>query len=238
MPTGSHPSRETTSLRRGTRPRKYSCAAAGDIASTGMEFGQGSRHLRRSIISIVSCKVRGGGGILIDCGANIGELGLWALARGMEYVAFEPEPLEARCIDLNVYGGHPRAINKALWNSNTSIEFFSKPEDADSSIIEMDGAQGQMRVEAVRLDTAIDLKGCTGPVILKLDGEGAEPEILEGATGVLPSIDFVTMDCGFERGREKSHTFVETNVLLVEAGFRLQQVGFGRVVALYRNANR
>ena len=178
------------------------------------------------------------GGLLIDCGANIGELGLWALDRGMDYIAFEPEPLEARCIDLNIYGGEPRALRKALWNSNTSIEFFSKPKSADSSIIEMDGAQSQLIVEAVRLDTAIDLKGRTGPVIFKLEGEGAEPEILEGAAGVLPSIDFVTVDCGFERGREKSHTFVETNTLLVEAGFRLQQVEFGRVTALYHNANR
>ena len=178
------------------------------------------------------------GGLLIDCGANIGELGLWALARGMDYVAFEPEPLEARCIDLNVYGGEPKATRKALWNSNSSIEFFSKPESEDSSIIEMDGAQSQMIIEAVRLDTAIALNGRTGPVIFKVEGEGAEPEILEGATGVLPLIDFVTVDCGFERGREQSPTFVESNALLVDAGFRLQEFEFGRVTALYHNANR
>ncbi len=156
----------------------------------------------------------------------------------MDYVACEPEPLEALCIDLNVYGGEPRAIRKVLWNSNASIEFFSKPHNGDRSIIEMDGAQGQMIVEAVRLDTVIDLKRRTGPIVFKVEGEGAEPEILEGAAGVLPSIDFVTVDCGFERGREQSPTFVETNRLLVEAGFQLQQFEFGRITALYRNANR
>lgn len=178
------------------------------------------------------------GGLLIDCGANIGELGIWARARGMDYVAFEPEPLEARCIDLNIYDGELRAHRKALWNRNISLEFFSKPETADSSIFDPGDAQNRQIVEAVRLDTAIDLEGCTGPVILKVEGEGAEPEILEGAAGVLPSIDFVTVDCGFERGREKSHTFVKTNTLLIGAGFRLQRVEFSRVTALYRNANR
>ncbi|MEM9227708.1 MAG: hypothetical protein AAGA45_07045, partial [Verrucomicrobiota bacterium] len=35
------------------------------------------------------------GGMFIDCGANIGELGFWARERQMSYVAFEPEELEA-----------------------------------------------------------------------------------------------------------------------------------------------
>jgi len=31
------------------------------------------------------------GGLFIDCGANVGELGMWARAQNMDYLAFEPE---------------------------------------------------------------------------------------------------------------------------------------------------
>ncbi len=75
-------------------------------------------------------------------------------------------------------------------------------------------------------------------MVLKVEGEGAEPEILEGATGLLPFIDYVTVDCGPERGRQEAHTFVEVNALLVEAGFRLLQFGIPRTTGLYRNTNR
>jgi len=178
------------------------------------------------------------GGLLIDCGANIGELGLWARARKLSYIAFEPEELEAHCADLNNYEGQKRTHRKALWNRNTSLTLFSKPDSADSSLIDMGNAASRRPVEAVRLDSAIDLGDASGPVILKIEGEGAEPEILEGAAALLPKVDFVTVDCGPERGPQRAHTFVETNTLLVDAGFRLQRVEFRRVTALYRNMSR
>ena len=177
-------------------------------------------------------------GLLIDCGANIGELGVWARAKGLDYLAFEPEPLEARCADLNVFDGNRMTIRKALWNRTTTIEFFSKPETADSSAFDPGGTDTRFAVEAVRLDDAIEPAGRTGPVILKVEGEGAEPEILEGASGLLPSIDFVTLDCGPERGRNEAHTFVEANALLVQAGFQLVQFGMRRMTALYGNPAR
>ncbi len=180
----------------------------------------------------------GAGSLLIDCGANVGELGVWARSKNVEYVAFEPEPLEALCVDLNAYGGEPKTIRKALWNRNTTLEFFSKPDSADSSVIDPGGTAARRAVDAVRLDAEIDLSGRTGVVVLKVEGEGAEPEILDGATGLLPFIDFVTVDCGPERGRQEAHTLVEVNEVLVETGFRLVQFGIPRTTALYRNTSR
>ncbi len=177
-------------------------------------------------------------GLLIDCGANIGELGVWARAKGLDYVAFEPEPLEARCVDLNVFAGHQNTIRKALWNRTTTLEFFSKPETADSSVFDPGGTDTRFAIDAVRLDDAMELTDRTGPVVLKVEAEGAEPEILEGASGLLPSVDFVTLDCGPERGRDHTHTLVEANTLLVQAGFQLAQFGIRRMTALYRNTAR
>ncbi|SPH24770.1 hypothetical protein DEA8626_03807 [Defluviimonas aquaemixtae] len=173
-------------------------------------------------------------GLFIDCGANVGELGLWARARGHGYVAFEPEALEARCCDLNNFGGEARTIRKALWKEETTLRFYTKPESADSSVLAGHGMEDFVEIAATTFDAAVDLSSVTGPVIFKLEAEGAEPEVLEGARNSLDRIDWVAVDCGYERGPAKAHTFVETNTFLQDHGFRLEAAQFRRVTALYR----
>jgi len=179
------------------------------------------------------------GGVFVDCGANVGELGIWAHQRGLAYIAFEPETLEARCCDLNNFDGHPETRRKALWHEATVLQFHSKPDTADSSVFEIDAAAPPRLVEAVRLDAAIDpMDFGTGTRIFKLEAEGAEPEVLAGAKGILSHFDYVAADCGYERGRNAAHTFVEVHDLLLAAGFRLVHASFGRITAIYRNEGR
>jgi len=178
------------------------------------------------------------GGLLIDCGANVGELGVWARWQGLDYIAFEPEELESRCCDLNNYAGQKRTHRKALWNENTKLQLFRKPDSADSSVIEMDKFVDVREVQAVRLDADIDLGAREGVILLKVEAEGAEPEVLEGARGILDQIDYVAVDCGRERGVEKIHTFVETCNLLTDNGFCVARADFKRITILYRNARK
>lgn len=178
------------------------------------------------------------GGVFIDCGANIGELGIWARQNGLGYVAFEPEVLEARCCDLNNFHGKKKTHRLALWNETTTVTFFSKPESADSSILEIEGEVHRAMVPATTLDDALDLSGVSGTTILKIEAEGAEPEVLEGAAQALSMVDWVAIDCGFERGKDRTHTFVETNLMLHDHGFRLCQANLKRITTLYRNKHR
>ncbi|WP_413872569.1 FkbM family methyltransferase [Albidovulum sp.] len=173
-------------------------------------------------------------GVFIDCGANVGELGFWARQRGFRYIAFEPEVLEARCVDLNHFGGKTECIRKALWKEETVLKFYNRADSADSSVLAGTQEEPSVTIPATTLDAAVDLSGVYGPVIFKLEAEGAEPEVLEGAARALSRIDWVAVDCGFERGPEKAHTFVETNVCLQAHGFRLVAAKFTRVTALYR----
>ena len=175
-------------------------------------------------------------GTFIDCGANVGELGFWARHRGFRYIAFEPEELESRCVNLNHFGGRPECIRKALWKEETVLEFFNRADSADSSVLPGAGQEPSIRIPATTLDSAVDLSSAKGPVIFKLEAEGAEPEVLEGAVKSLQRIDWVAVDCGFERGPNKAHTFVETNTALQDLGFRLVASKFKRVTALYRRA--
>ena len=175
------------------------------------------------------------GGLFIDCGSNIGELGLWARERNMAYVSYEPEELEARCCDLNNYNGKHGTNRQALWNEKKVLEFYTKPNTADGSLFEIDGYENIRKIDAVRLDDSVDLANISGTTILKVEAEGAEPEVLKGAEKILRRIDYVAIDCGYERGLEKKHTFVQTNNFMVDHGFRLLRVEFKRVTALYEN---
>ena len=177
------------------------------------------------------------GGVFIDCGANIGELGYWAKSNGLGYVAIEPEKLEADCCDLNNYDGKPETHRLALWKEDTTLEFFSMPETADSSVFDM-GSNIKIEIPAVALDNLVDLSGSKGTNIFKLEAEGAEPEVLEGAVKTLEKVDYVAVDCGYERGKEQTHTFIEVNQFLTQRGFEPIEADFHRVTLLYRNGNR
>ncbi len=175
-------------------------------------------------------------GTFIDCGANVGELGLWARANRLEYIPFEPEPLEALCCDLNNFDGNPMTRRMALWKEDTLLTFYSKPESADSSAIDQGGAI-PIEVYGITLDNAVNLTDASGTIILKVEAEGAEPEVLEGATMTLPMIDFVAVDCGPERyGHE--FTFIEVNAFLQDRGFRLIEFNPERFTFLYQNTRR
>ncbi len=173
-------------------------------------------------------------GVFIDCGANVGELGIWARQRGFRYIPFEPEALEARCVDLNNFGGQPECIRKALWKEEAELRFYNRADKADSSVFNGENEALSVVIPATTLDAAVDLSDIDGPVIFKLEAEGAEPEVLEGARRSLSRIDWIAVDCGFERGPENAHTFVETNIFLQDHGFRLVAAEFTRVTALYR----
>lgn len=175
------------------------------------------------------------GGTFIDCGANVGELGIWAKSRNMKYIAFEPEHLEADCCDQNNYGGKARTIRKALWKETTTLEFFHKADTADSSAFSVRDYSSKTLVPAARLDDELDPTKLNHPIILKLEAEGAEPEVLEGAATFLTFADYVTVDCGYERGANQDHTFIDINNILSRTGYQIVAAEFdGRVTILFK----
>ncbi len=174
------------------------------------------------------------GDVMIDCGANIGELGIWAHKHQMRYIAFEPEPAEARCCDLNNFNGNSETRRQALWNRHETLNFYSKPQSADSSLVSFDQNSEKFPVEAIPLDEFIEAEKVQSIRILKVEGEGAEPEILQGATKALKCTDYVSVDCGCERGEEQQATVVGVTNILQANGFTLIDAKFPRVVFLFR----
>ena len=171
--------------------------------------------------------------VVLDCGANVGDLLLYFKLKklNIKYVGFEPSPLEYKSLAKNVnpYVSH----NLGLWKEDGMLTFYVSSQGADSSLIEPIKYDAKIEVKTVRLDSIIN-----GPIkLLKLEAEGAEPEVLLGASGLLNSIEYISADLGFERGKTQESTLAPVVNYLCTNGFDLLDVSHERVIALFRNKN-
>lgn len=71
--------------------------------------------------------------------------------------------------------------------------------------------------------------------VLKLEAEGAEPEVLEGLGDKLRLIEYISADLGPERGIKCEGTLVLVTNYLLERDFELINVLHSRISALYNN---
>lgn len=183
------------------------------------------------------------GDCVIDVGANVGDLSLAfeLIGRKVRMVAFEPSPEDFRALEKNLQL-NPAVIEFvahqcALWNDDAgSLEFHLKPGKADSSLLPIDGISESVVVPARRLDSV--LKTHTGRFrLMKLEAEGAEPEVLIGAEGLLGRVDYICADVGFERGFSQESTLPAVTSFLSSRGFEV--IGFegSRCVLLFKNTS-
>jgi FkbM family methyltransferase len=174
---------------------------------------------------------------VLDCGANVGEVSLALLQKEpcLNIIAVEPEQDEADCADRNIYQGQPHTLRCVLWHEETTLRFYSASATADSSAIEPPSFTSVREVPATTIDALLDRRGCQRLRLLKLEAEGAEPEILRGAAGSLSRIDFIAADLGPERGVSQEETATPVINHLLSSGFEIAGVRFDRGSVLFKN---
>jgi len=170
------------------------------------------------------------GDVIIDCGANIGDLNLYFhyLGINIEYYGFEPSPNEFLHLQANVPEGNHKNIG--LWSKNGVLKFYVSSEKADNSFIEPTTYTQEIQVNTFRLDSLlfnVRIK------LLKLEAEGAELEVVRGAQGILRNIEWVSADLG-ELSGESSAVPGVVNYLLAN-NFELVDFGFHRTIFLFKN---
>jgi len=175
---------------------------------------------------------------VVDIGANVGDfaLALNAVHPATVIHCFEPSPAEFACLTANLESndlcaGHElHAI--AAWQADEEVVFHVKSSSADSSILPVAEGEGEIRVPARRLDGFLEDRPYR---LLKLEAEGAEPEILEGAGDSIARFHYVAADVGFERGQHAESTLPQVTNFLLARGFEVAGVSLPRLVVLYRN---
>lgn len=173
--------------------------------------------------------------LVIDCGANYADL--WLSLKGLiddsNYVTFEPGIREHLSINQNApYGIH---IKKGLSNSDEIVTYYVNERDADSSLVEPSKYTHKIEIETTTLDNYVKENNIDKIKLFKLEAEGFEPEILDGALDSLNKIQYIALDGGYERGKSQTETFSEICNKLHDHGFKIVSINFVWARALFVN---
>ena len=148
-----------------------------------------------------------GPGSWIDLGANIGTTAIPAALAGVRCHAVEPEPanlaLLRRNIERNGIAGRVTVHEAAAWHEAAELEFEIAPAnlgdhrvrtgapDSDSAYGE--AARETIAVPARPVDTLIDAGSLAGPVLVKVDVQGAEGHALAGGAALFGRADIALL---------------------------------------------
>jgi len=175
--------------------------------------------------------------LIIDCGANIGLSILYfkQLYPDSHIIAFEPDSKIFEILKKNVnnFGFHNiEIIKKAVWSSQTVLEFISEGADA-GRVAHTESEENNYQVSTVRLRDYLDK-----PIdLLKIDIEGAEIEVIKDCYDLFFNVKNLFVEY---------HSFVDCPQhldtllkLLKESGFRIyiQETNSNTQPFLRRNIN-
>lgn len=191
------------------------------------------------------------GDLFYDIGANVGVFSLYAaLHRDCQVYAFEPEAKNYACLNknilLNSLGRRVKALNVAL-HDQTTIEFLNLHDLTSGSALHSVGepidSRGQrfepkfeQAVLAFSLDDFIRVFSAPVPQHVKIDVDGNELKIIEGALKTLSdhrcrsvqieinqddhALRGRMKECGFSLATETRVAMQRNNTSLVNAVFR------------------
>lgn len=144
------------------------------------------------------------GDLVIDIGANIGEFARAASRTASRVMAIEPDPVAFECLSRNVAEAYALAFSDhSGWQ-----DFYLSSRDADSSLIEPKRYNQKSTIQVMTLDDFVATNDIERIDLLKLEAEGAEPEVLAGAERALSITRKVSIDCGPERMGEPTRDAV------------------------------
>lgn len=161
--------------------------------------------------------------LFVDIGANVGSYTILACsAVGARGIAFEPVPSTyKRLVDnvrLNYLDKKVQCINKGIGAQDGTIAFSSDSDTTNHVLISGEKCDSTIIVEVTSLDTVLSGKN---PLLIKIDVEGYETPVLEGAQEILKkqSLQAVIVELN---GSGERYGFDESKIveLMLRNGFR------------------
>jgi len=174
--------------------------------------------------------------IIIDCGANYGDLYLKLsnLIEPENYIGIEPSPSDFETLKLNT-DNKCRIINKGLGNTNGTLPFYISLSEADSSFIKPSHFTKTINIPVIRLDKLIEELNLNRIKLLKVEAEGYEPEVLEGLADKIEICEYIAIDGGYERGAKNEQTFTAVTNYLLDNNFKMIDIYLPWCRALFIN---
>jgi FkbM family methyltransferase len=182
----------------------------------------GELNVLRNIARFYKTHPVDGNVVCFDIGANMGNYSLALISEMQSFPkeihAFEPLPIPFELLNKFMSGksDNYQAHNFGLGNINGSVKFFVDHETSElGSIFKRDmkdidihfNVEKQIQIE--RADDFCKRKGISHIHFMKIDVEGAEVEVLKGASELLQSgkVDFIQLEFG--AGNVDSKTYMK-----------------------------
>ena len=121
---------------------------------------------------------------------------------------------------------------KGLSDNSTVLDLYLDSAGGNSSFVDF-GTDRSVKVETVRLDEVLGQDDFIK--LLKIDAEGYEPEVINGAIKCLNNVEYISVDFGAERGIDQKSTIIQVNNILINNNFELISFGEIRMTGLYKN---
>lgn len=146
--------------------------------------------------------------IVFDVGAHVGVFSIVAAKNADHVIAVDPNASVNRCLYINTKE-YPNisVINKAAWKESTELELKKGYFPSENSSLDVDSydLQETFTVKANTVSQIASDQDIDAIDFLKVEAEGAEPEILEGALSDGIRVNKVAVDCSPERFGENTH---------------------------------
>lgn len=171
------------------------------------------------------------GETVLDVGANVGVFSLALEERGCQVIAVEADPREFEALNKNL-AGRGQAVEACLWSSSEHRILWRANDSGDTSLLP--GASSvPMQVKTITLDELWTRHEWPWPYLVKIEAEGAEPEVIEGGSRTIAAASYVTVDCSPER--QGDSPFVLVRERLEKLGFVHQatQIDGSRTVEIF-----
>jgi FkbM family methyltransferase len=161
--------------------------------------------------------------LFVDVGANVGSYTILACsAVGAKGIAFEPVPSTYKRLVENMHLNHleglVKCINKGVGAKQGSIPFTSNNDTTNHALASGERCDHLVTVEVTSLDNALYSES---PALIKIDVEGYETSVLEGAQEALgkQTLHAVIMEMN---GSGSHYGFKESKILelMFDFGFR------------------
>lgn len=164
---------------------------------------------------------------IIDVGVAFGSPGLHEIIPGATYYLIDPVPHLAPLLGHMARRLGGMAFNVAAGSYDGEMPFFVHADTSGSSAYrqqegpEIDGEE--VTVSVRRLDTLLP-RDLAGPVLLKVDTQGAELDVIEGAAGLLDRIDIVIVEASFHEFRCGAPEFGDVVAAMKGVGFVVYEI--------------
>ncbi|MGI9318891.1 MAG: FkbM family methyltransferase [bacterium] len=188
------------------------------VGTPNRDFTAFFKHLKRMGIEFKS---------VIDVGVGNGSPTIYQSIPNAQFYLVEPVPAAKPLLKKLEKEIGAKIYNVAAGKEDGSIEFYVHEDVTGSSSYRqiegefMDGEKVEVPVR--RLDRLIEQK-LVRPSLLKIDTQGSELEVLEGALGIIDEIDVLIIETSFHEFRQGAPEFHDIVFKMIELGFRTYEV--------------